>query len=443
MEIGSSKTVEESLVEAAAHVVDAPGMKAWNHGWFLPEYRASDLAALQGAASSVTIAPAGRGSFELAVRKLGKEARIRERWDADELWGVVASLVVAAAASDDPAGLVARGLHRMRSAGTTLVLVAVANVLPPDTPARIADSIIAQVGEPFRVAVNECASGRPTLKAEELARLSATYGANGGQAVACASWSPGQSQRAVQHAENRLRTILELALLLEPKPDRLGLYSLRGSTNRPGLRGVTVHRPALEDALASSGASAELAAEIALVTSQDVRRHVHWHSADPMPLEPLVGSERRRSLIERCITGASPVTRRLHVAARWYAEAHWAISPDDATLALGVAMDALIGSRSGLPGRAMRERFALLEPNAVDRAARAERYMEIFSERSAVAHGGATASAEEPGFVRAVAADVVWATYRMLAFEERFSPTSDKAIDAGFEQLRWGTAAWS
>jgi len=66
----------------------------------------------------------------------------------------------------------------------------------------------------------------------------------------------------------------------------------------------------------------------------------------------------------------------LRVAARWFAEAFWSTDHDDSALALGVAVDALIGSRSGLPGRAMRERFALLESEPEKRASRAKRYEE-------------------------------------------------------------------
>ncbi len=112
-------------------------------------------------------------------------------------------------------------------------------------------------------------------------------------------------------------------------------------------------------------------------------------------------------------------------------------------LALGIALDALIGSRRGLPGYAMRERFALLEPDVAKRAKRARRHAEIYSARSAVAHGSKSEALKEPGFVRQVASDVVWATYRMLALDELCSPTSDRHVDDCFEQLRWGTKLWS
>jgi hypothetical protein len=68
--------------------------------------------------------------------------------------------------------------------------------------------------------------------------------------------------------------------------------------------------------------------------------------------------------------------------------------------------------------------------------------MEIFSARSAIAHGGASSAVESADFVRGVARDVVWATYRLLAFEDRFSPHNDEDVDDGFERLRWGTASW-
>lgn len=91
----------------------------------------------------------------------------------------------------------------------------------------------------------------------------------------------------------------------------------------------------------------------------------------------------------------------------------------------------------------MRERFALLEPQMRHRSERAQRFGEIFSARSAIAHGGGSSVAAESGFARSVAADVVWTTYRMLSFDRRFVPTTEKDIEEAFEQLRWGTAVWS
>jgi hypothetical protein len=44
--------------------------------------------------------------------------------------------------------------------------------------------------------------------------------------------------------------------------------------------------------------------------------------------------------------------------------------------------------------------------------------------------------------VRGVAADVVWATYRLVALNDQFAPASDTQFDHIFEQLRWGTAEW-
>ena len=84
------------FADAAVHIVGAPGLEPWDYGWVLPEYRASASAALAGPNGPVTISPEGRGAYAKAVELLSREASVRERWDLEELWGVVASLVAGA-----------------------------------------------------------------------------------------------------------------------------------------------------------------------------------------------------------------------------------------------------------------------------------------------------------------------------------------------------------
>jgi hypothetical protein len=106
------------------------------------------------------------------------------------------------------------------------------------------------------------------------------------------------------------------------------------------------------------------------------------------------------------------------------------------------ALDSLIGARAGLPGREMKERFAFLEPDPASRAQRAKRYDEIFSVRSAVAHGGVSSRLEEKNFINLMAADVSWAARRLLALRRDFSPSKEKDLDEVFDGFRWGTLAW-
>jgi hypothetical protein len=350
------------LLQASAFVVAAPGAEPWDYGWFLPEYRASASAALVGASGPVTIGPEGRPAFEEAVDLLARESRVRERWDSQELWGIVAALVVRAAESGEAAATITTGVRELRSADAMLILMALANVVPPETPLIVADCVFGRGDDAFRRVVNAVSNGRCTAMPETLERVVGAYATTRDELAVCGTWSAGQSAFGVERAESHIRGILDVALLLEPAPETLGLHSLRGPTNRPGIRGIALHRPAVEAALGANSASSELVAKIAVVTRAGVADHVHWHSADPVPLETLIPDDARRVRIERCVLDDSSISRRIRLAARWYAEAHWESASVDALLALGIAIDALIGTRSGLPGRAMRERFALLEP---------------------------------------------------------------------------------
>lgn len=442
-------STEDLLVQASGSVVPAVDRTPWEYGWSQADYRNSDLAALESPAGPVTLEPQGLVAYEEAVQRLGKEVAVRERWSDNELWGTVASLVVQASRATDLQRTVRSLLSDLRTATETLVLLAVSNVTWMGDPTLVAGSVLGVLGERMWQAIENAAAGRTSIGVEDLARLAAAYSgtdltpSTSHHAVGLAVWCPGQSMLAVQQAERKLRHLLDLTLLLETNPPDLGLYSLRGPTNRPGMRGVALHRSAVEVGLKRAGALAELAADICVVSDGRARWHTHWHSTEPFPLGRLLEDSARRRDLAQCLRDDSPIARRATVAARWYAEAHWAADEDDAMLGLGVALDALIGSRRGLPGYAMRERFALLEPDVAKRAKRARRHAEIYSARSAVAHGSKSEALKEPGFVRQVASDVVWATYRMLALDELFSPTSDRRVDDCFEQLRWGTKVWS
>jgi hypothetical protein len=438
----SSERPIELLAKVAEHVVDAPGREPWNYGWCLAEYRASPSAALEAPRGPVTIEPSARQRFEEAVGLLSRESAVRERWDLEELWGVVASRVAAAAETSDPKAQLTTDLDSIREADTNLILMAVANVVPPASPLLVADCVIGEAGDAFLRSVNEAAGSRPRCRPQILNALSKRYPRDHGPVVLAAYWTRAQAKLAVERAKEHLRTLLDVALLLETDPGSLGMHSLRGPTNRPGARGLIVHRPALEFAMRELGSEAELAAEVVVASREDTRSQIGWYSSDPVPIDGLLSDTERQNLVDRCVREASPVGRRVRLAGRWYAEAHWASDQVDAVLALGIALDALIGSRSGLPGRAMKERFAFLEPDPEQRSERARRYSEVFGVRSAIAHGSTSSALDESGFVRGISQDVVWTARRMLALDKLFAPTSDKQLDEVFEGLRWGTAQW-
>jgi hypothetical protein len=168
-------------------------------------------------------------------------------------------------------------------------------------------------------------------------------------------------------------------------------------------------------------------------------RH-YWFSADPLPLSDMLASESVRDAVTAYHAVTSGLAPRFRIAARWFSQAFWSLEQEDAALSLGIALDALIGSKSGLPGRAMRERFALLEPSPSHRQAKADRYDNIFAIRSTLAHGGQSSRLGKGGEeIRRIEGDITWAAQRMRAIEQQFALTGERDLDEWFEGMRWGT----
>lgn len=139
----------------------------WTYGWYIDSYRRSGSAALPGPAGPVTIGSAGLGSYEECVRQLAREPAIRERWDLDELWGLVANLVVATAGASDPQAFVSENLHRLRTAEPSLVVVPVANVTWASPPMEVAGGVFGSLDDNLRRAVASAASGRRDLSGDD------------------------------------------------------------------------------------------------------------------------------------------------------------------------------------------------------------------------------------------------------------------------------------
>lgn len=204
---------------------------------------------------------------------------------------------------------------------------------------------------------------------------------------------------------------------------------------------MTLDRTAVGFALSQSPAAPELINETLSVSWLAANSSATWYPAEPLPLLFLLAPLEYRQRIEALVGSDSPLSRRVRTAARWYAEAQWTEEEIDAVLALGIALDSLIGDPSGLPTRALSERFALLEPHPASRAGRAERFKDLYSARSAIAHGSIRSDIDL-SYVSNMARDVRWATQRILALYDRFSPVSQNDFRDVFEGLRWGTLSW-
>jgi hypothetical protein len=417
------------------------------YGWAFDDYRHSGRAVLPGRNGPVTLEPAAIDSFETVVHRLQKEHPIRQRWDDAELWGVVAAAIVELSELQQPERAATELLRRLREADASLVVLVVANVTWQSAPVEIAGGVLGEHSQEFVDVVRTGSAGRESLDSEGgrdwlASRLAADE--ESAPPVLAAYWTDGQRQLAIDNTERWLQAVVDLALLFEGDISGKDLWSLRGGHNRPGVRGTTMHRPAIEKLLAAHpDGHLDIASEpyLATPTSGQVRS-ARWHSADPVPLDAVLRDEAVFAIVHEAATGEQALYRRLRVAARSAAEAHWAIDSSDASLALGVALDSLVGSRSGLPSRFMAQRFALLEDEPSKRRERVKRYNEVFAVRSAVAHGGESSKATG-AFVRGVAEDVRWAARRLVSLHRTFNTPTETDVDATFEALALGEPTWS
>jgi len=259
--------------------------------------------------------------------------------------------------------------------------------------------------------------------------------------VAIACWSLGQMRIADRQAERQLRNLVDLTVLLERDLKAHEIYR-RGDTNRPGIRGLTIDRGAIDRGL-TEVARLELAAFPLTINSHGQRQQsVRWFSAEPLPLGDLLDQEYLRDTVRSCLQ-QDPISNRVRVAARWFAEAHYNLAEDDTALALGVAMDALLSGQRAMPGSAMADRFALLAEDPRQRRKLVRSYLDFYSMRSSVAHGGRSSKLDRDDFVERYRDAVHWAAWRSLALRDKFTPTTEKDVDSLFDDLRWGARSWS
>ncbi|WP_459801355.1 hypothetical protein [Herbidospora sp. RD11066] len=431
----------ELLVSAAEGIAPSPGRRAWNYGWHVESYRRSGKAAISLADEVFSLSAEGLIKYEELMSALTGQVRIRERWDSEEIWGVVASLIAHVSNAENAEALAGSSLERLLYSKPSLVVFPVANVQWKGPPIRIAKKLaIGILGEEFANVVGGM-GGRTGSSIEELIDYMGTQ-KHRPPIVGFAALVPGQRSLAFTQAEQKFHLLVDLSLLLEADKEKHGLFSVRGASNRPGVRGLTLDRTVIGEAFKISNDTVDLACQPFIQDELGVSRAHRWYSPERVPLEDLLADDLLRSSIEKCLASESNISRRIQVAARWFSESFWSESTDDSALAAGVALDALLGAKSALPGRAMKERFALLDPDPDKRADRARKHEEIYAVRSIVAHGGESRKLEEGDFVREMQDAVTWTAKRLLEAESIFSIASDKSLETMFEDLRWGTRSW-
>ncbi|WP_152667344.1 HEPN domain-containing protein [Cellulomonas sp. FA1] len=440
-----SDSVQQNLELAVAHVVPAPGREPWTYGWAYEDYRHSGNAAFDGPSGPLSISTEGLDAFDNAMNALLKEAEVRKRWSGEELWGLLATMTGVARGVEDQDAFIRGALRRVREAPQALSVVLIANVSWSGPPLDVASMVVGHADRQFLDEVRRVGGSRltpdPALGERWLREQVAprVHDPSSPAPVAVAMWGWGQSTRATEEVERRVRNLVDLCLLLEPDLEGHELYR-RGATNRPGVRGLTLDRGAVGANLQGPG-KLELFSQPLVVQDLSGEAPVHWYGAEPMPLGDLLSQPVLRQSVVECF-GEDPIASRLRVAARWFAESHYASDYDDAALALGVALDAMLSGKDSLPGSALADRFAMLESVPEERAERVKKHLSLYKVRSSVAHGGASSSLSAE-FINDFASEVQWVAQRLLAFRVQFAPAAESDIRACFDELRWGIRTWS
>jgi hypothetical protein len=436
--------IVSDLVLAALTRKVASG-EAWDYGWSHVDYRRSPAAAMtHGDGVGVQLNASGIEAFERATNRLLSSRVVRDCYDVEEFWGAMASVVGKLPLSADAKELsskIERQIRQIIDPPKSLVVSPVANIAPPLATLDFGSLIVGHFDERFRKLlssrVGRAVFTRPNMDlwwagSHEAGRL------KGEPVTLLAYMGESQLDRAISDAGEALENLISIALMLQADLDSLSLHSLRGDLNRPGLRGLAVDRVSLMRISESvREASREIGCQVFVDGVFGPRTTVHWYSADAFPLEKLLTETEKRTTAERLLVGSSAIDRRLLIAARWHAKAHWSFDPVDSVLALGISFDSMLSEQGPTPGRVLSERFALLDPDANNRRQRYHQFQtQYYPARSAVAHGAQRKSLGAE-FVRGMAAQARWTFQRILDLTRRLAIKSEDEYKKMWEKFKW------
>ncbi|MGW0944222.1 hypothetical protein ACWD4O_16955 [Streptomyces sp. NPDC002623] len=431
----------ELVLTAVANAEYSDNTKPWDYGWCTESYRHSQTAAISSPSGPVRLSAEGVGRLEELHALLAKQPQVRDRWSLEELWGFLATLIAFVHGSEEPEDKARRLLARIIYTEPSIVIFPVSNIEWTGEPVRMGKkNVIGLLDEKFVDSVQNL-GGRGQAHRSQIETYVSEL-KHREPRVGFAALVPGQRGMARRQAARNFHALVNLTMMLVTNKSDRNLWSLRGDTNRPGLRGIALDRKAVEASVRESGDHAELYSNPLVIDAIGNSGGIQWRGEDPVPLKELLADDLLHAAVETCLMQENSFLRRLHVAARWFAESYWASAQDDAALAAGVALDALLGSKSALPGRAMKERYALLEPDPRARSKRAKEHEDFYSVRSTVAHGGEVRKLSEGNFLRDMQDSVTWAAWRLLDIHATFSVSSEKEFESLFDEIRWGTREW-
>jgi hypothetical protein len=441
-----SETVLQALLRATGGLTPTNERKPWDHGWGVESYRRSEHPVMSGPSGPLTLSGSALDDFEEAVTMLLRDQGVRVRWGEDELWPLVGSLIATARERGDREAFISRELERVRTVGPSVNVLLASNVTWKGVPLVHSDFVIGEADESFLQELIANANGRVSPDGEQWrewfeGHVSPRIPSDGTSSpVAFACWTPSQGSRGRKDAERYLEDLIALCLLLEADLSGHEVFR-RGPANRPGVRGLTFDRGALDRGLVDA-ARLELAS-FPLVVSEilSVQSHVEWFGVEPVPLGSLLAQAELRALVLSCLE-RDFLSRTVRLSARWFAEAFFTLARDDAALALGVALDALLSGEAALGSAAMADRYALLGVDPEVRKQRRKEYQRSFSIRSAVAHGGTSSKLQEESAITEYIQLVQDAAHRTLAIRDVFAPASGRALDEVYDDLRLGIRLW-
>lgn len=284
---GEDPIVEDLVRAATSRTLGAA--EPWDYGWSQEDYRRSPAAAIRhDRTRSVQLSPEGVAAFETAVKALLRRADMKRAWDADDLWAMVASMV-GTLPFEDVRGAVERQLSHLASASPTLTVFSIANLGWSTSPLVGRDFVLGRAGPTWRNEVMTAAKKRPSFaEGDKLPWPASNQSHDSIDApVLFATWSDTQRGRAQDRARALFEHLFAVTLLLGPDPGTYNQYSLRGDAYRPGVRGLALHRPALEQAGRNAPElSRELAAQVLQRSTLSNGVTHHWWGGGPVPTRP-------------------------------------------------------------------------------------------------------------------------------------------------------------
>lgn len=439
--------VEELLLMAAKSRETSPD-EPWDYGWASMEYRRSATASLtHDEKQAVRLSPDGVRNLEVAMDKLLRVPKMQVAYDADELWSIVGSMIATlpmGTREEDLQTMIRNRLEQLRAPPQAVVQFAVCHVKPIDDCLVLGSMRLGSLAA-VHDSLADIAKPDALAKLREIAASDvAARGDAEPKHVYCVYVTQTQRDRARREAEASFEDAVAIALMLEPNLDDKGLYSLRGDSYRPGIDGLKVDRHVLGNVLKNRPElGIHVAASISVVGLGGVSTSHAWFGEDPFPLGDLLEEPERRAVASYLLSSMDPVPRRLRLAARWHAKAHWSAEVDDAVIALGISFDVMLREQGNSPGRVHAERYAFLDEQPDERRRRYKQfYGEYYAARSAIVHGGRTGTTDG-AMVRQMASDARQLFARLASEIRTRNIRTEKELDAMFEALKWGPESGS